>query len=306
MSRKNFNCILFSYDYHRIRRISRYRTYCMFYYKRALYGITTLLFLIMTHATPNTKLDLKIKNNLLLEEKITRQAIRFKKEMKFFKTAFFGLCAIAVLSNGYQIFQFARSFFEPNQPIHQSLFFSAIKGIFHLSYSAVVTYIIQKGIQYGISYYFHNHPIFWLLSRRVHIQDHFDSLLCKIANEQKKSPLCRSAHSNVKNYLLLFTKIIFKDSQKICAFMRYRAFLLPSYKQPTALLIQQNILLFVQEWVWHMETCIEQELSSFDDLYQETLQFKKQFFEQINLFVKIDDEKEFLHNIITILQSPVQ
>ena len=85
--------------------------------------------------------------------------------------------------------------------------------------------------------------------------------------------------------------------------MRYRSSLLPSYKQPTALLIEQNILLFVQEWIQYMETHIQQDTSSFNDLYQETLRFKKQFSEQVDLFVKIDDEKELLRDIITALQS---
>lgn len=278
----------------------------MFYYKKLFYGVTVLFFLVMTNVTTDAKIDLKVKKNApRLEEKITRQAIRFKKEMKFFKTAFFGLCAITALSNGYQIFQFTRSFFVPQDDANSSFFFSAVKGVFQLAYSGMLTYIIQKGIQYGISYYFHNHPIFWLLQRRVHIHDHFDSLLSKIANEQKKSSLCRSAHMDVKNYILLFTKIIFKDSQKICAFMRYRSSLLPSYKQPTALLIEQNILLFVQEWMQYMETHIQQDTSSFNDLYQETLRFKKQFSEQVDLFVKIDDEKELLRDIIIALQSAV-
>lgn len=280
----------------------------MFYCAKLFYSISTILFIGTLSSMPIEKIDFQIKkNNQELEEKITRQAIRFKKEMKLLKTVFFSICAVAIASNVYQLFEFIKSiFFNQHKMGSHSFFFEVIKGTVKLAYSGIMGYVIQKGIHYGVSYYCQSHPIYWILYRRVHIYDHFDSLLSKIAHEQKKSPLCCSVRIDIKNYILVFAKTIFKDIQQVCAFMKYRSTLLPSYKQPTVLLIQQNILLFVQEWMQTMQLRIEEETSSFDDLYKETLYFKKLLFEQIDLFVKIDDDKEFLRDIVIKSQLLMQ
>lgn len=277
----------------------------MFDHKKLLCGVLTLLLFTTSFVFSAVKMHEQIKKrNTFVEEKITKQAIRFKKEMKTLKSAFFGLCAIALLSKGYELVNGIRAIFVPeNKSTPQSFLYATINSVFRFSYSTIITYVVQKSIQYGINYYLQQHPLLWFLKKRVHIEDHFDSLLCKMANEHKKSPLCRTARIDVKNYILLFTKTIFKDSQKICAFMRYRSTLLPAYKQPTALLIQQNILIFILEWIEYIEISIEQDSAGFDELYSETLRFKKLFFEQIDLFVKIDDEKEFLRDIALSVQS---
>ena len=235
---------------------------------------------------------------------IKKQSTSFKKEIQAIKKSCTVIIIVGAIFYGYQFTDAIRSILglqkEEGNPL-SGIIPSIFKYVLSLVQYAIVSYVIQKVINYSIRYYLYEHPISWLLNHKVPMKKHFDILFQSISIISKKT---KTHHLNAsfKNSFLLFVENIIKDVEQLCAFIEYRSELLAQYKLSTVILIKQEIVAITHNWTDLVEKEMAKKVIDMDKLHNYTLQFKSLLFEQIDLFKKIDDDTELLRNICMLTE----
>lgn len=261
-----------------------------------------MFFFVPLFSAHETKSVLKAKR--INNTGVKKQSSSFKKEIIAIKRLCTIIGVIGVISYGSQCLQVIRSLLGLQQSTEHGwtgIIPFVIRQLISLGQYAIISYIMQKLISYGIRYYLYEHPISWLLNHKTPIKRHFDILLQSVDMISKKNKIQQNTYA-LKSTLLLFIENIIKDIEQISAFIDYRTEFLASYKLSTVSLIKEEIITLAHAWTQIMEKEMDKKVIDTDVLHACIHQFKLLLFEQIELFKKIDDEVEFLRSLCMLTE----